>query len=146
MGVQEREGGSKLSREIKFRAWNSSVKQMLHFSNPVGIAESEDRYGMFLPSTEGKMFIGGTYKIMQYTGLKDNKRTPEYPEGQEIYEGDIVRIKGAYFKKTIAENFVIEYDESRAWFGVVDALHTVSLNTFNCEEDVEVIGDIYEDA
>ena len=26
----------------------------------------------------------------QYTGLNDSKRTPEFPEGQEIYEGDIV--------------------------------------------------------
>ena len=28
--------------------------------------------------------------VGQYTGLKDCKRTEEYPEGQEIYEGDIV--------------------------------------------------------
>ena len=29
--------------------------------------------------------------VGQYTGLKDSKRTEEYPEGQEIYEGDIVQ-------------------------------------------------------
>jgi uncharacterized phage protein (TIGR01671 family) len=29
--------------------------------------------------------------VGQYTGLKDCKRTEEYPEGQEIYEGDIVK-------------------------------------------------------
>ena len=29
--------------------------------------------------------------LMQYTGLKDCKRTKEYPEGQEIYEGDILK-------------------------------------------------------
>ena len=28
----------------------------------------------------------------QYTGLRDCKRTEEYPEGQEIYEGDIVKL------------------------------------------------------
>ena len=32
--------------------------------------------------------------VGQYTGLKDGKRTEEYPEGQEIYEGDIVRCCG----------------------------------------------------
>ena len=30
----------------------------------------------------------------QFTGLIDNKRTKEYPNGQEIYEGDIVKVKG----------------------------------------------------
>jgi hypothetical protein len=38
----------------------------------------------------------------------------------------------------------VEYDESSAWFGVVDALHTVSLNEFDCESDVEVIGNIHD--
>lgn len=32
----------------------------------------------------------------QYTGLRDKKRTPEYPEGQKIYEGDIISKAGAY--------------------------------------------------
>jgi len=32
------------------------------------------------------------FVLMQYTGLKDGKRTEKYPEGQEIYEGDIVRV------------------------------------------------------
>ncbi len=27
----------------------------------------------------------------QYTGLHDRKRTEEYPKGQEVYEGDIVK-------------------------------------------------------
>ena len=30
--------------------------------------------------------------IREYTGLKDCKRTEEYPEGQEIFKGDIVQI------------------------------------------------------
>mgnify|MGYP000997845440 CR=1 FL=1 len=75
--------------------------------------------------------------LMQYTGLKDKN-------GVDIYEGDILKIEGAYFRKTIRENMVVEYDESRAWFGVLDVLHTVSLNNFDCEDDVEVIGNIYE--
>ena len=29
--------------------------------------------------------------VGEYTGLHDSKRTEEYPEGQEIYEGDIVK-------------------------------------------------------
>jgi uncharacterized phage protein (TIGR01671 family) len=29
--------------------------------------------------------------LEQFTGLKDNKRTKEFPNGQDIYEGDTVR-------------------------------------------------------
>ncbi len=36
--------------------------------------------------------------VGQYTGLKDSKRTKEFPEGQEIYEGDIVRYFTTYFQ------------------------------------------------
>jgi hypothetical protein len=31
--------------------------------------------------------------VGQYTGLHDRKRSAEYPEGQEICDGDILRIK-----------------------------------------------------
>jgi uncharacterized phage protein (TIGR01671 family) len=124
-------------REIKFRAWNTAAKAMLHFENPKGIADGGDRYGMFLPAIESKMYIGGNYEIMQYTGLKDKN-------GKEIYEGDIVKISGPYFRKSIQEIMLIGYDTSRAWFGVVDVLHTVSLSAFDNEKDIEVIGNIYE--
>lgn len=33
--------------------------------------------------------------VGQFTGLKDNERTKEYPEGKEIYEGDIISYKNA---------------------------------------------------
>ena len=88
---EKRGEDGKMSREIKFRAWNTGVKAMLHFSNPIGIADDRDRYGIFFKADEGKMYIGGSYEIMQYMRLKDKKRTEQYPEGQEIYEGDICR-------------------------------------------------------
>ena len=31
--------------------------------------------------------------VGQFTGLRDSKRTEEYPEGQEIYEGDICKFE-----------------------------------------------------
>ena len=40
------------------------------------------------------------HESYQFTGLKDNKRTKEYPEGQEIYEGDIVKFEKWSISKT----------------------------------------------
>jgi hypothetical protein len=32
------------------------------------------------------------YQIMQFSTLRDYKRTEEYPEGQETYEGDVAKV------------------------------------------------------
>jgi len=42
--------------------------------------------------------MGSAYEVdpetlSQFTGLRDNKRTAEFPGGQEIFEGDIVKRK-----------------------------------------------------
>ena len=64
--------------DIKFRVWNGACMDQRDLSILINLYwEKENKV------RRGKWF--------QYTGLKDNKRTKEYPEGQEIYEGDIVR-------------------------------------------------------
>jgi len=63
-------------REIKFRAWHKDGE--MFYKVPLNSVGQHARYG------EDAV-------LMQYTGLHDKKRTEEYPEGQEIYEGDIVR-------------------------------------------------------
>ena len=40
----------------------------------------------------------GPATVGQYTGLRDRKRTAEYPEGQEIYDGDILRVKSGWYR------------------------------------------------
>lgn len=45
--------------------------------------------------------------VGMFTGLKDKKRTKEYPEGQEVYEGDIVkRLRGVGYKSKKYPSFV----------------------------------------
>jgi len=63
-------------REIKFKAWDKQSEIMFTIFD----SASEDWY---LPKWKDR------YEVMEFTGLRDNERTEEYPEGQDIYEGDI---------------------------------------------------------
>ncbi len=61
------------------------------------IVNSDDFYEV-IPETVG-----------QYTGLHDSKRTKEYPEGQDIYEGDIVHMI------EVGKDFCREYITDIKW-------------------------------
>ena len=140
--------------EIKFRAWNSLAKKMLHFANPLGIMDNEDRYGMFLESLEGKMYCGGNYEPMQFSGLRDSMRTEKYPKGQEIYDKDVLRYysdarmlvsdKNGGWKYEgnphLEERAVVEYSNEYGAYMV----HGGSMYLFEIKDKSEVIGNIFE--
>ena len=79
-------------REILFRGKKESTGDWVfgdlrHYrSGKVGIHSDVLRYTLLVdPETVG-----------QYTGLRDCKHTAEYPEGQKIFEGDIIQIPDDY--------------------------------------------------
>jgi len=79
--------------------------------------------------------------VSQNTGLKDKKRTEEFPEGQEIYAGDKV---GGWPHGTV----IVVWQEDFACFGAVDeegndyGLFANQLE--DCKDAWEVIGSIHD--
>ena len=126
-----------MSREILFRGraktglhagkfiYGFYVKDFWRPRKGYGILPIDEEQGGYIevdPETVG-----------QYTGLRDCKRTKEYPEGQMIFEGDIVR--GTFYGFPMPlENyvFVIGWQEDVAGYKA------------NYFENVEVIGNIHD--
>lgn len=109
-------------REIKFRAWDGKEMKLA-----------------FDLSQNPKYWWEGNkdFPLMQYTGLKDSDKT-------EIYEGDILVIKGELYPFEIAEKAVVIFadgsfllenlkkDDGNYLFNVIESCFT------------EVIGNIYD--
>lgn len=124
-------------KNIKFRAFATGVKEMTFFDRVIvatGELSGGKAWGMFLPSANGKVFLGGYSDPMQFTGILDKN-------GKEIFEGDIVN---GHFENSKSNIFQVEYLDGAFQFLNV---HDSSESYFWIERDldtVEVIGNIHE--
>lgn len=97
--------------------------------------------------------------IMQFTGLRDRKRTKKFPKGQEICEGDIVKVDRqdsfpSYNQAIVvyAENhgaFLLQYTKETNPKGILSKESISSKNGKTIFDyctgwKLEVIGNIYE--
>ena len=108
--------GVKMSRELKFRAWEETEA---FNGEPFGF-----KYLDLYTDNENDFASFPTKNIEQYTSLKDKN-------GKEIYEGDIVRVSYGY-------NYEVRQFKSGAWRIGRDDLCVWA-------DSSEVIGNIHED-
>lgn len=119
-------------REIKFRAWDESRKQMIYQfgtlaeDKPQLMTDNDDRLicGHYMPNEDWC-----EPALMQYTGLKD-------VNGKEIYEGDVVNYWLSHDSGGITVTSQVE------WFKYAFRLNRLWLLTEI--RAIEVIGNIYE--
>lgn len=120
-------------REIKFRAWHKEKKIMGEVLG-IDILHKE----IFFSNEDVDCYEHTDFKdieLMQYTGLKDMRE-------KEIYEGDIVKLRANHGIGVIKYSdewgaFVVEYIKPRP-------LVVLGMNYY--KEDIEVIGNIYENS
>lgn len=124
-------------REIKFRAWNKDSKKMYK----IGQITLEEGTWNYEP--DNREYIGmsipyqPSFVLMQYTGLKDKNE-------KEIYEGDIIEIKGysnkGYNTGLVKEIYVVEFKDFCWSCGIKSLLNLATINWAS----IEVIGNIYD--
>jgi uncharacterized phage protein (TIGR01671 family) len=126
-------------REIKFRAWEKNLKEII----PVKDINFES--GMINTNCAWRLF--DEIVLMQYTGMKVNGDQP-------LYEGDIVPVTvpihngwkqgWKYFKK----NAVVEYKESEMRFMLVATVEGLGRQYVPFDKSIrqsyKIIGNIYE--
>lgn len=131
-------------RELKFRAYIKSLNKMedvvclnLGTMKDIIVTDSRQKNAtMCIPLDD--------VIVIQYTGLKDKKRTEEYPDGQDIYEGDICHFgyhyNGDY--SVSANSGIVKYEDGCYMLDCDDWIGLDMATISNI--GIEVIGNLHQ--
>jgi hypothetical protein len=121
-------------QESPYRAWHTEEKKMYPI---LGIDWFNRRVLGF-----GGWHPLHCFLLMRFSGLRDKKRTPEYPNGQKIYAGDIVQFPINLEGKKTEIRDVVAFDQEKGMVIVVATDFGDLLCMYN--DECEVIGTIQE--
>ena len=119
-------------REIEFRAWLKHLNKMIDVKT---IDWDQDGDVISVKCPQGKTYSRYKIELMQYTGLKDKN-------GVKIFEGDIFKW-GSTLYQVIYADFGFKVNCVKGHNDIY--LYDFQLNYFEENDEIEVVGNIYED-
>jgi hypothetical protein len=128
--------------ESLYRAWHKAEKT---FYPVLGVDWFHHKV-LILQSAAPQWLDVELFMLMPWSGLRDQKRTQQYPEGQKIYIGDIIQFpillqQNGEVHKTMVLGTVI-FDRDRGCFAISEIDDGDLLIGFS--HDCEIIGSVCE--
>jgi len=137
-------------RGTKFRAWDIEAKEMRYIITDLHYALHGLVSCIWMDSGTCDQFgllndadcVGGKDRFIleQFTGEIDRKRTPEFPKGQEIWEGD--NVKACIYQDEEEQILPVYYEDGAFWIDYKDSeSDRVPIGCFI--GSLEVVGNIH---
>lgn len=135
-------------RQHKYRGWTTYGREVKGYY----VGANENKHFIVQMNCFGELLPNDTFEVDpatvgEFTGKRDSKRTPEFPEGQEIYENDLCRLRPSHgcpseIERIFQEKvFTIVWSEHEAMFLLEERCDYAF--SFDEIDEVLVIGNRY---